>query len=376
VFCYGKKEFFSRFYSAILALILILLFITNCLFAVEKARSHERASYKILSLKHIPVEQGEKCLSKVVKGTITHFPDSSALLVTAKQSELAKAKILLDLVDDPDLYIIKTICPVPTEINSQSSQRIVDRLNPRLARSISIGSFSDPPSMDASVKAIVDIHNDSVVAVAPVGSAAKIASAVRELMIPHGPEELNIVKDRNRPETTTIHSSSDFTMPKEASFHIAATSEMKTEPHTTATSLEYMISEQAAISETYELSPLADSEQIINLALTEHQKLTIADLLSLIGSYMELDFLYEDEDVQHEITINPDGKLAGPIMVKDLYPLLESVLKLKGLVMTRGKGNLVTIAPVGKALDIDPTFLSAREKEIKYGDGIVQRVLN
>jgi len=374
VFCYGKKEFFPRAHSAVLALAPILLFITNCLFAVEKAHSQERARYKILPLKHISVEQGEKYLAKVVTGTITHFPGSSALLVTARPGELAKAKILLDLVDGSDRFIIKAIRPIPAEINTPSSQSIAARLSPRLTRGISIGSFSNPPPADANVKVIVDIYNDSVVAIAPVGSVERIVFAVRQLMYPHEPKEPEKAKAKDRPETTAIRNVSGFTMPNEARFLLAANSEMKTEPNATATSLEYKISELAAASESYELRPLADSEQIVNLALADRQKLTIADLLSLVGPYMELDFLYEDKDIQHEITINPHGKFAGPIKVKDLYLLLESVLKLKNLAMTRGKGNLVTIALVGNALDIDPLFLPAGENEIEYGDGIVQRV--
>jgi hypothetical protein len=88
LFCYGKKAFFPRAHSAVLALAPILLFITNCLFAVEKAHSPKRVRYKILPLKHISVEQGEKCLAKVVTGTVTHFPGSSAFLLTARPSEL------------------------------------------------------------------------------------------------------------------------------------------------------------------------------------------------------------------------------------------------------------------------------------------------
>ena len=374
MFCYGKKKFFPRAHSAVLALAPILLFITNCLFAVEKAHSPERAGYKILPLKHISVEQGKKCLAKVVTGTITHFPGSSTLLVTARPSELAKAKILLDLVDGPDRFIIKAIRPVPANINTPSSQSIAARLSPRLTRGISIGSFSDPPPADASIKAIVDIHDDSVVVIAPVGSVERIVSAVRQLMYPRAPKEPNKAKAQDRPETSAIRNVSGFTMPNEARFLLAANSEMKTEPNATATSLEYKTSELAAAGQSYKLPTLTGGEQIVNLALADRQKLTVTDLLSLIGPYMELDFLYEDKDVQQEITINPHGKFAGPIKVKDLYPLLESLLKLKNLAMTRGKGNLVTIALVGNALDIDPLFLPAGENEIEYGDGIVQRV--
>jgi type II secretory pathway component GspD/PulD (secretin) len=84
--------------------------------------------------------------------------------------------------------------------------------------------------------------------------------------------------------------------------------------------------------------------------------------------------MYDEKDVAQEVTLNPHGKFRGPIKVKDLYPLLEEVLKFKGLAMTRGKGNLVTIVPAANALDIDPAFLETAEDRIERGDGIIQRV--
>ncbi|MHC4679729.1 MAG: secretin N-terminal domain-containing protein [Planctomycetota bacterium] len=113
---------------------------------------------------------------------------------------------------------------------------------------------------------------------------------------------------------------------------------------------------------------------MVNLALADRQKLTVAELLGLVGPYLQLDFMYEEKDVAQEVTLNPHGKFSGPIKINDLYFLLEEVLKFKGLAMTRGKGNLVTIVPVGNALDIDPTFLEADKGRIERGDGIVQQI--
>jgi len=59
-----------------------------------------------------------------------------------------------------------------------------------------------------------------------------------------------------------------------------------------------------------------------------------------------------------------------------LYPMLEDVLKFKNLVMTRSKGNLVTIVPVADALTIDPALLDTYEDKIGQGDGVVTRVFD
>ncbi|MHC4627419.1 MAG: hypothetical protein ACYTDV_10605, partial [Planctomycetota bacterium] len=78
--------------------------------------------------------------------------------------------------------------------------------------------------------------------------------------------------------------------------------------------------------------------------------------------------------LEGEITISPNGKWRGPIKVKDLYPMLEDVLKFKNLVMTRSKGNLVTIVPVADALTVDPALLDPYQDKFERGDGAVTRV--
>ncbi|MEK7994279.1 MAG: secretin N-terminal domain-containing protein, partial [Planctomycetota bacterium] len=114
----------------------------------------------------------------------------------------------------------------------------------------------------------------------------------------------------------------------------------------------------------------------MNLALADRQKLTIAELLGLVGPYLQLDFMYDEKDVAQEVTLNPHGKFRGPLKVNDLYSLLEEVLKFKNLAMTRSKGNLVMIVPVGNALDIDPVLLEADKGSVERGDGIVQKIFN
>jgi general secretion pathway protein D len=97
-------------------------------------------------------------------------------------------------------------------------------------------------------------------------------------------------------------------------------------------------------------------------------KLNITDLLSLVGEYLELDFMYDPRKVTGEVML----KFRGPIRVKDLYPLMESVLKFHGFVMTR-KESLVTIVPVAEALNYDPEIYS-EPGSVKVGDVIITRI--
>jgi type II secretory pathway component GspD/PulD (secretin) len=98
-------------------------------------------------------------------------------------------------------------------------------------------------------------------------------------------------------------------------------------------------------------------------------KLNIIDLVDLVGKYLQLDYMYDDTQVRGEVSL----KLQGPIKVKDLYPLLESVLKFRGFVMTR-KGNLVTIVPAADALGIDPALQPEAAGGVQLGDIVITRV--
>ncbi len=376
------RRFFCGGYVGILAWLVIFLLAGNRIFAAEQASAPEEAAYRILSLKHISVEQGEKYLSEVITGTVTHVPGTSALIVTARPSELTKARAVLDLVDGPQPFVIKKLLPLSVARKIPSNEQIAAKLSPALTRGISIGNFSDPPSAKASDRAIIDIHNNAVIAIAPAGLLEKIVAAIGQL--PGAPESVEQDKP-GAPEKSQAGARqkvSESTEPNEAKFLLEANGAAEAEPNTAAASPEQqMPGQETPQKETPEQTaagqpPVPDGEQVVNLALAERQKLTVIELLGMVGPYLQLDFMYDEKDLTAagEVSFNPNGKYRGPIKIKDLYPLLEQALKVKGLAMTRSKSNLVTIVPAANALDIDPTFLKTSQEKIEPGDGIVQQV--
>ena len=394
-------------YNWIFAFTAAFLMVSNCLFASEQAGAPKQAGYKIFPLKHISVGQGKKYLAEVMTGTVTHFPASSALLVTAEPHELTKAKVILDLVDGPEKFVVKAILPVSAVRNMPSNEQIAAKLNPSLTRGISIGSFSNPPHKDAKTKVIIDIHNDAVIAVAPVSLLEKIVSVIGQFQNSGRLKAQDMPKEQGKLESPAKRKPSELIEPSEARFLFTASGKVETDPNSDAAVVEQEIpkpsvspkranetaaqyqarvrqakAQQAAAArqrastdnQDEDTPPVIDGEQIVNLALAERQKLTVLEFLGLVGPYLGLDFMYDEKDVIQEVTINPHGKFRGPIKVKDLYPLLEEVLKFKNLAMTRSKGNLVTIVPVADALKIDPKLLEIDKAETELGDGMVQRV--
>jgi general secretion pathway protein D len=108
---------------------------------------------------------------------------------------------------------------------------------------------------------------------------------------------------------------------------------------------------------------IPNGDEMLELNLPE--KLEIIALIDLVGKYLNLNYLYDETKVVGNVTVKVQGKLR----VRELYDLLESVLKFRGFIMSR-KGNLVTIAPAAEAMEQAPTFVES----IRPGDVVVTKV--
>ncbi|KPK41911.1 MAG: hypothetical protein AMJ65_08545 [Phycisphaerae bacterium SG8_4] len=118
---------------------------------------------------------------------------------------------------------------------------------------------------------------------------------------------------------------------------------------------------------------LQNGEDILDLDLPE--ALTLIQLFDLAGEYLDLDYVYDPVAIGNQtVSLKLHGGLQGEMRVKDLYTLLETVLKFKGLAMTRRTDKLVTIVPVTQVLDTDPRLVDAEGKTVQAGDLVVTRV--
>jgi len=396
-------------------------------FAGEQADTSKVARYMVFSLQHISAEQGKKFLAKIGIGTISQLPSANTLLVTAQPAQLTKAAAIVQLVDSDKDYVIRAIYPASEAPNLPDK----DKIAAEIGTDISIGTFSNPPRRDAAVKAIIDINNGAVIAVAPADELEEIISAIgrlqeaqlhiadansqlpsEEQITKQQPPEANKPNDlfdnlldtldtlagteketadtvgvepAEQPEAVSFTPSAKDTVkkpnerPKEPSLAailerlntLEAKARAKPQPGPEESAADTEQADETAEADitlqSYEPKPIARGNEMLELDLPE--KLEIADLLRLVGEYLNLDYMYDPAEVKGSVTL----KLRGPIKVKDLYPLLESVLKFKGLAMTR-KGNLVTIVPGSKVLDIDPTLMDDQKSGLEFGDVIVTRI--
>ncbi|MCP4455226.1 MAG: hypothetical protein GY809_27515, partial [Planctomycetes bacterium] len=101
------------------------------------------------------------------------------------------------------------------------------------------------------------------------------------------------------------------------------------------------------------------------------ETMPIVSLIDLVGKHLQLDFMYDEKEVEGDVTLKLEGALSGPVQVKNLYPLLESVLKFRGYVMAR-RGDVVTVVKSEDWADVDPDL---REDGglIAFGDSVITR---
>ncbi|MFC1636956.1 secretin N-terminal domain-containing protein [Planctomycetota bacterium] len=116
-----------------------------------------------------------------------------------------------------------------------------------------------------------------------------------------------------------------------------------------------------------------NGDDVLELSLPE--TLTLGQLLDLAGMHLHLDYIYSPQTVGNQsVTLKLHGGLNGEMRIKDLYTLLETVLKFNGLAMIRREQKLVTIVPIAEALSVDPQLVDVENRPIQAGDTVLTRV--
>lgn len=117
----------------------------------------------------------------------------------------------------------------------------------------------------------------------------------------------------------------------------------------------------------------ANGEDILEFDLPE--TMTLIQLLDFLGEYLDLDCVYDPDVIgKHTITLKLSGSLKGKMRIKDLYTLLQTVLKFDGLAMTRRGDKLLSVVPVSEALEADPRLIIGKDEAVQAGDIVVTRM--
>jgi type II secretory pathway component GspD/PulD (secretin) len=144
--------------------------------AAEENGDSKLLRYRVFSLRHIPAQKGKEYLAQAKIGTVSQLPGANMLLVTASPMELTKASVIMSVVDAGEEFGIREIFPASSSQDLPSNEQIAAEVG-----HMPIGTFSELPAGAGEAKAIIDVHNDAVIVVAPVGRLEEIVSAIENL---------------------------------------------------------------------------------------------------------------------------------------------------------------------------------------------------
>jgi type II secretory pathway component GspD/PulD (secretin) len=149
------------------------------LFCAEQKADSGPAHYRVFLLRHISAQKGKEYLAQMQLGTASQLPGANMLLVTGSPRELIKASAVLQLVDSTEQFVIREVFSASSTHDLPSNEQIAAKVG-----EVAIGTFSDVPAKAAGDRAIIDLHNEAVIAVASAGHLEKIVSAIKQLQKP------------------------------------------------------------------------------------------------------------------------------------------------------------------------------------------------
>ena len=178
----------------VLSVGVFVLFLAGYSAAADDKAGSGPPRYTVVSLRYISAQKGKDYLAQTRIGTVSQLPGANMLLITGSPQELIRASAILKVVDADEPYVIKEILRVSSARDLPSIEQIGAKFV-----DLSIGTFSDPPTRIGQAKAIVDIHNGALVAVAPAGRLQEIVSAVNSLLPNRGPEPADVTNSERKP---------------------------------------------------------------------------------------------------------------------------------------------------------------------------------
>jgi type II secretory pathway component GspD/PulD (secretin) len=339
--------------------------------------------YRVFPLRYISAEDGIRLLADANITTASQLNQDNTLLITAKPAILVKAAAILSLVDSREKFAVKVLMPASDANKMPDTDAIQTEIG-----NISVGKFLNLPGGNG-YKAIIDVHDDKLFAVAPVAVMDKIVAIAQRVINDqqsepndsvttslgqHGPGDVEQATQPDKLFNELLGSLTEAEkgLPKTSEPRQLSTEEklaqLEAKGKTKAPAAEANAAPPEPNRRSYEPLAVANADETLELTLPE--KLDVINLLDLMGKYLNLNYVYDPKQLQgKEVYL----KVQGPIKVRELYPLVESVMKFTQLVMTR-KGNLVTIVPIESAMEIDPTLIDSGRGQVQAGDVIVTRI--
>lgn len=401
-----------------LCLLLAMVLLCGCQSAPPADSTADTAPQNRFALERIATGQAIAILSKLGVSCTTTASDPNTIVVRGSPEQVEKAAMILDIIDVNEPFIVETLSPASKVRALPSNSQISLAVG-----GLAIGTFAEPPEAGRTTRAIIDVFGDAVIAVVPaqlwpdihavvaLGPEAKRQQQTRGSGLSSDTDSVQmsssaddaLVSVPDRPDQATIplgeSSQTRVTAPGDMNktsdptdIRVPVNGLQASEPN--AIEPEPVVSSElrdrlttargvlkpspktdrpASVVASHTEISFPNGDDVLELTLPE--KIELSQLLDLAGQYLGLDCIYEAETIGNQtITLKLHSRMRSEMRVKDLYSLLGTILKFKGLVMTRLEGNLVSIVPASEAMEIDPALVDPNSAVLQAGDVVVTRV--
>jgi type II secretory pathway component GspD/PulD (secretin) len=422
----GNKYYKNTYHNILrlycIPLLCLIFIIPGCkTISHDKKSSLEVIEQRLYKLNNLSCQQCQASLTKLKIDDFPQINDPNSIIVRSTSELLNKVNLVIELIDSGDKYAIENLGNASNVRNLPSNSQLS-----ALIGNINIGTFSQPPQKGNKQRAIIDIFGDSVFAIIPAQYREQLLSLLsnpeklkqvtetaavfsQEKPVISEPEreiqnkEISIPSQNNslsdtdaesiseKPESpklphansTSVYAISDMGLEEEPKQQTQIQGSEKTSENNPDTDLPKTIKivfkpandifQEPNDTIRSEVVEPENGNELLEMALPE--TLTLVQLLDLAGEHLDLDYVYNPTVIGNiTVTLKLHGNLQGQMRVKDLYTLLETVLKFNNLAMIRRGNNLVAIVASDKVLEADPQFVGDDGEKLAVGDTVITRI--
>jgi hypothetical protein len=199
-----------RVLFALLVLSTILTF-NICIVQPSQQDLNQPIRVRIFTLRNITAQQAKDYLAiSKIADTVLAIPGTTAISVTGSPQQLVYASNIVKLVDSAKKFDVQMLDIQPGQVLPAA-----ETIEVKLGREYSVGSLLEGPASDAVIKAMVCLHMDKLLIIAPQEQTQKITEIVLGMLAeeqdktePNQSQETKTAEDTNEPNAASSQTES------------------------------------------------------------------------------------------------------------------------------------------------------------------------
>ena len=173
----------SKTRAAIITLYACWIMLTASVAYAMQDQSFAVFRNRLYKLKHISAtDAGMFLVDLKIGNQIMVMSDNSMMISSDVPSDLIKASSILELIDSPEPFVLRTLGEISSFKIIPSAEQIEEKIP-----YMSIGTFNNPPADDSRPKALIDVHGTDLIAITGTDYIQNIKETIGILQSPGRP---------------------------------------------------------------------------------------------------------------------------------------------------------------------------------------------